>query len=345
MSEINFVNLFSDLKILNQNTKYWMVRTMGGSYYRDFLRNGYIAVGYNDISLDTLKSLPANDNLAKEQLKETIKKLYESLRNISYPTSQLLRFTRDIKQGDVVIIPSTGASHVAIGTVETDVYEETNPDIDSEHKCSFFKRRKIKWKLSCRREKLPPALQLMFNSRHILSDVTNYAPYIDSVINDLYVKDDIMHLVLNIRTKDDVSFDDFFDLKALDFLVDGFCRLYPQYAEGINPDDRIIMKVQMESPGALRLSSKTYKRLLFFGLFILFLNGGGLEYTSKDGTTFKLSTNGLINSVSDYLDREADRTLLNKASRAVDSLKIEAPNDMQPILELLRIKNDGRKKF
>ena len=67
---MNFVNLFSDLKALNQDTKYWMVRTMSGSYYGDFLRNGYIAVGYNDISLDVINSLPANENLAKEQLKE-----------------------------------------------------------------------------------------------------------------------------------------------------------------------------------------------------------------------------------------------------------------------------------
>lgn len=342
---MNFVNLFSDLKTLNQETKYWMVRTMSGSYYGDFLRNGYIAVGYNEISLDVLNSLPTNENLAKEHLKAIIKRLNESLRNISYPTSQLLRFTRDIKQGDVVIIPSTGASHVAIGIVESDVYEDTNLNIDSEHKCRFFKRRKIKWRLSCRREKLPPTLQLMFNSRHILSDVTSYAPYVDSVINNFYLKDDTMHMVLNIRTKDDVTFDDFFDLKAIDNLVDDFCRLYPQYGEGIRPDDRIVMKVQMESPGTLRLSSKTNQRLFFFGLFILFINGGGLEYSTKDGTKFKLSTDGLINAVSDYLDRKADRELLNSAARAVDSLKIEAPSDMQPVLELMKTKNEGRDKY
>nr|DAV70577.1 MAG TPA: hypothetical protein [Caudoviricetes sp.] len=345
MSNFNFVNLFSDLKTLNQNTKYWMVRTMSGSYYRDFLRNGYIAVGYNDISLDTLNSLPANDNLAKEQLKVTMKKLYETLRNISYPTSQLLRFTREIKCGDIVIIPSSGASHVAIGIVESDVYEDTNPDIDSEHKCKFYKRRDIKWKLSCRREKLPPALQLMFNSRHILSDVTNYAPYVDSVINNFYVKDNTMHMVLNIKTQKDVSFDDFFDLKAIDYLVDGFCKLYPQYADGINPDDRIVIKVQMESPGALRLAAKAFKRLFYFGLFTIAITGGGVEYTSKDGTKFKLHTDGLIGAISKYLDKEADRELVKSAARAVDSLKIEAPNDMQPVLELLKTKNEGREKF
>lgn len=342
---MNFVDLFSDLKTLNQETKYWMVRTMSGSYYGDFLRNGYIAVGYNDISLDVLNSLPHNDNLAKEHLKVIIKSLHENLRNISYPASQLLRFTRDIKKGDVIIIPSTGASHVAIGIVESDVYEDTKLNIDSEHKCRFFKRREIKWKLSCRREKLPPALQLMFNSRHILSDVTSYAPYVDSVINNFYLKDDTMHMVLNIRTKDEVSFDDFFDLKAIDYLVDGFCRLYPQYGEGISPDDRIVMKVQMESPGALRLAAKGFKHLFLFGVFILAITGGGLEYTSKDGTKFKLHTDGLIGAISKYLDKEADREFVKAATRAVDSLKIEAPSDMQPILELMKIKNEGRDKY
>ena len=306
---MNFINLFSDLKTLNLDTKYWMVRTMGGSFYGDFLRNGYIAIGYNDISLGVLNSLPANENLAKEHLKEIIKRLHEGLRNISYPASQLLRFTRDIKCGDIVIIPSSGATHVAIGVVEGDVYEDTDPAIDSEHKCGFFKRRKIKWRLSCRRGKLPPALQLMFSSRHILSDVTNYAPYVDSVINDFYMKDDTMHMVLNIRTKDEVTFDDFFDLKAIDYLVDGFCECYPQYAGGINPDDRIIMKVQMESPGALRLAAKAFKRIFLFGLITVAIAGGGIKYTTKDGTKFEIATDGLIGAISKYLDKEADREL------------------------------------
>ena len=178
-----------------------------------------------------------------------------------------------------------------------------------------------------------------------MSDVTSYAPYVDSVINDFYVKDDTMHMVLNIRTKDEVSFDDFFDLKAIDYLVDGFCRLYPQYGEGISPEDRIVMKVQMESPGALRLAAKVFKRLFYFGLFTVAITGGGLEYTAKDGTKFKLHTDGLIGAISKYLDKEADRELVKAAARAVDSLKIEAPSDMQPILELMKTKNEGRDKY
>lgn len=32
-----------------------MVRTMGGEYYNDFVENGFIAVGHNDILLKDIK--------------------------------------------------------------------------------------------------------------------------------------------------------------------------------------------------------------------------------------------------------------------------------------------------
>lgn len=51
MEYFNFEDLVGDLKNLNEEQKYWMVRTMGGAYYGEFIRGNYIAVGYNNISL------------------------------------------------------------------------------------------------------------------------------------------------------------------------------------------------------------------------------------------------------------------------------------------------------
>lgn len=205
------------------------------------------------------------------------------------------------------------------------------------------KRRSIKWLLYRRRSQLPPALQLMFASRHILSDVTSYGSLIDSVTNDFYIKDDLVHLVLRINTKDEVSLDDFCDLKAINTLIDGFCHRYGLIPSSDNID--IKMKVQMESPGWLRLSAKKLSELAVFGLIIVTFTGGGIKYESKNGTSFNLYTDGILGALSKYLDKEADRELIKAAAHAIDSLKIKSPEDIKPIIEILEKKNQGREKY
>lgn len=335
MEYLEFDSLIHALNNINNTRKYWMIRTMSGSYYGDFTRNNYVAVGYNDITLDYLQHLPVTENEAKEQLKIKFSEKYPTIKNTGYPVAQILRFTRDIKIGDVVIIPSSSATHVAIGLVKSDLYEEKNPVIDSEHHCEFTKRRQIDWHYYGRRSFLPPNLQLMFTSRHILSDVTNYAAYVDSVINDFYIKDEIYNLVLRIRTQKDVSLDDFCDLKAISILIDNFCRMH-----GIPSDGSLTMKIQMESPGWLKLSTKIWIILLLFGMFIVFINGGGIKYKDLD-----IHTDGLIGEINNFLDREADRELVKAAARAIDSLQIKKPEDIQPIIDILKAKNEGRDKY
>ena len=338
MEYLDFESLTNDLKNINSQQKYWMIRTMGGAYYGDFIRNDYVAVGYNEIPLEFLRKLPDTEAAAKTELKAFFINQFPNTTNTGYPVAQLLRFTREIRQGDIVIIPSSNAAHVAIGIIRGDMYEEEHPQIDSEHRCGFKKRRKVDWKFSGRRSALPPALQLMFNSRHILSDVTNYAPFVDSVINDFYVKDDIYNLVLRIRTQKDVSLDDFCDLKAISILIDNFCKIH-----GIPSDGSLVMKIQMESPGWLKLSTAGIKKLLLFGLFSVAINGGGIEYDKEKG--LNIHTDGLIGAINNYLDREADRELVRAAARAMDSLQIKQPEDLQPIIEMLNAKNEGREKY
>ena len=316
----------------------------GGTFYGDFVRNNYIAIEYNDLSLESLNNLPEGENSAKEVLKILFSDKYPNIRNTGYPVSQLLHFVRNINVGDIVIIPSVSATHVAIGVVKGDMYEEEYPILDDEHRCHFKKRRKVEWLLARRRSQLPPALQLMFSSRHILSDVTNYAPYIDSVTNDCYVKDDEMHLVLRINTKNEVSLDDFCDLKAINHLINHFCQNTNYNWGGFEVDNSpIVMKVQMESPGWLRLSTKNIGNVLLFGIFLVAISGGGIQYKTEDG--FKMYTNGIPGAINDYLDREADRELVRAAARAIDSLKINSPKDLEPIIKMLDTKNQGRDKY
>ena len=53
----------------------------------------------------------------------------------------------------------------------------------------------------------------------------------------------------------------------------------------------------------------------------------------------------VLQNISEYLDRAADRQLVEAAARACDSLKIKAPEDLQPIIDILNAKNEGREKY
>lgn len=65
----DLTTLFEYLESSTAQRNYWMVRTMGGDYYGDFIRHGYVAFGYDEVTLDDLSALSTNPNMAKEQLK------------------------------------------------------------------------------------------------------------------------------------------------------------------------------------------------------------------------------------------------------------------------------------
>lgn len=315
-----------------------MVRTMAGAYYADFIRQNYIAIGYNEISLQQLNNLPQSNKQAKEALRALFEDAYPENRSSGHPVSQLLRFAREVRIGDIVVIPSESAMHVAIGIITSEMYEVEELSFDAENRCQFKKRMRVDWKSFSRRKKLSPSLQMMFVSRHPISDVTSYAPYIDSQISDCYMKNEEMNLVLKISTRRDVDWDDFFKLKSLTALTEQFCMNY-----NLNlGDDPIHMKIQMESPGFLRLSSASTGKLLILGLIVVAISGGGIRC---ERIGLNMTTGGIpaiLEAISDFKDREADRRLVDAAANAMDSLKIQAPADL---IEALKVRNEIRDNY
>lgn len=339
MEYFNFEELTQDVKQINDNQKYWLIRTSGGSYYEEFVNSGYIAVGYNAITLADIESLPKNEKQAKKVLKILFNNRYPDKERNGHQVSQILKFSRDIQVGDIVMAPSENSARIAIGVVKSSLFEAANT---AEGSCKFVKRRKVKWITAKNRWELHPTLQLVFVSRHILSNVTNYAPYIDSLMYSFYVKDEETHLVLKIRTDKDVSLDDFCSINAIPALIEDFCL---KNDISFCKED-LIMKIQMESPGWLRLTGKNILGLLFFGLFINAICGGGVQYNQEGGKTeFSVTTNGIGGAINNYLDREADRKLIESAVRAVDSMKITKPEDIDAVIKLLEKRNEIRDKY
>lgn len=323
---------------------------MGGDFYNEYISRGYIAIGYNEISLAEIK-LSASHN---DEAVNTLKKIIDSKESISsvdvddinpqYAAIQLLKFYRDIQIGDIIVIPGKSSDQIAIARVESSVYEEKEEDVSKlSGICNFRKRRRIKIINRSFRSKLNPKMQLMFSSRHIISNADNYAQYIDSCISDYYQKDGNTFLVLRVKEEDSISADDF-------GLVPDLIGLLKDYSEEIHLNinvQTVKMKTCVQSPGDILMYATSWEAITLIGMFIMIIKGGEFSITKGDGLKIKVgtlseATEKTLKSLSDFLDRRRDRAFKESLQKKLDNMKIETPEDLTKVMKEF---NDKRESY
>jgi len=315
--------------------QYWLVRTMGGDYYKQFVQGNYIAIGYNEVTKADIDEVLKTGDKAREILKEKIISIDEQDEiNESYAASRLLTFQKDMKIGDVVIIPAKGSYNIQIGYIDSDVYED-NETIHFSGNCPFAKRREIKWVKDASRNSLNPKLQLMFNSRHIISDINDYSEYIDTMLNDFYIKDNQAFLVLRVKQENNIAANDITLIGDLLKIIDNFSE--ENNLE--NSSDDINIKISVQSPGDFLFYATKPETIFLLGLFIILLNGGTFKI-EKWG--FEIGTQGLITKISEFIDRRVDRKTQEAVIRKLQDLEIDDPKDL---IEIIKETKNQREKY
>lgn len=111
------------------------VRAEFGKYTDNFLKGGYVAIGWL-----------LNSELFNVRNKDEIKQLYidaypedKSPYVIGQQVGQIARFLFDLKAGDFVITPDTNTEKIRWGVIEGDYYT------DSGDGCPYIHRKKVKW--------------------------------------------------------------------------------------------------------------------------------------------------------------------------------------------------------
>lgn len=336
-----------DISVLNEYVQtightahYWMVRTMGGQYYENFVSGRYIAVGPNDITLHEIIGYGQDGKKSHPALRKLVASRHPDVARPGHIASQLYRFCNELQVGDIVVVPSYSSFEISVCRITGSVYEDVNTS-GADGDCPFMKRIPVEIIKKVKRGSLPPKAQLMFNSRHPISDISEYATYIDGTCLDYYNKNDETHVVLKINTEDAVAASTFYNMQKLFEIAERFCR--DNNMDG-NASE-VTMTVQMESPGALHFISKNKNFLAIVGLVILFINGGGLKIDYGQ-FHLDLSTDGIFKNISEYLDRRTDREMRESIKNSMDSLKIDTPADFQKaMIELYQTQNENRKKY
>lgn len=334
MQKIDFSNLIDHSVTIESTRNYWLVRTMGGDHYKEYKVDGFIAIGFNEITLDEIRLSLSYEDKASEKLKEIVKSKV-SHGNATYIAHQILRFTNEIKKNDIVIMPGVRSNLVSIGVVTEDrTYVERDIPHSSEC-CQFNKRRKVRWIEEKSRWKLNPKMQLLFNSRHIVSDIKNYAPYIDATTNDFFVKDSKTHLVLKVRTENEIKINDFLVINDLLKLAE---EISSEFGMEFSSDE-IEFKSNVQSPGDLVMAAMSPHGLALIGILIIAINGGGLKI-EKLG--FDLHTDGIIKAVATYLDKKKDRSFKAVIAKKIEHLDIKEPDDLVNVINEM---NKTREKY
>lgn len=336
MGDFNAEKLLQDVKSIKDETNYWLVRTMGGDFYDEYVDKNFIAIGYNEILVDDLTHLPQKERPARKILQEMLKARKDSIRNTGYPASQMIRFAREMKVGDIVVVPASSSYKVTFGVIESDIYQETS-NLHAALGCPFAKRRNVKWIRTSMRHSLPAELQLMFNSRHIISEISGYAPFIDNFLNDFYTKGNMTYLVLRVKQEDTLSADDF-------TLVGDLMELFNDYSAkntlGLTSRD-IKMKMCVQSPGDILAFAQSPEAITLIGLFILFIKGGtfsinwGGFHLEAQSPTVGNTFAKMVKTVNDFLNDHTKRKAINKLSKKLDNMEIEAPTAIVDMMKQL----------
>lgn len=262
---------------------YWFLRTQGGDYFEEFFFNGYVAIGWNDVPC--IAPIDRTDESIGP-----IKDIYD--RNATRALNNVYKFCKEMKKGDIVVIPSTKSANFAFGELTEDSYYEENvsdPEALDDGVCPYIKRRAIKWMASANKALVDSKLYLFFRNQQALSNANEYKEYIERAINPFYILDGVAHFNIAIQTQKPIPG------IYIPSLIFG---LLERTANNINSNirelsNKVNTKINVQSPGIVEFFGDPTAVLMIATIGII-LFGGKLKISHTKGKTEgEMSTEGL----------------------------------------------------
>ncbi len=309
-----------------RNRKYWLIRTESGLFYETFLKNGFVALGHNEINnteLDQIFKRSNDEKIIKELLKALVIKKYGEEENVGLITGQIFRFYNDVRENDIVLIPSENSEQITIGRIREDKLLPITTEMLSQTECNYFKRKKVDWIKSLDKKGIDPMFFKVLQSHQAINDISDYSILIEKNIENYFIKDNIEYLVFDVKTTDSIKARDLFDLGG--GLLDLAEEFFKEYNLPFSVDD-FDVTVNLNSPGKITFKALSKKGLWFVALLTIAINGGGLKIDTSS-VKVDLSTDGIIKNITEFLNKKQEREIKNNLESKLDSLKVESPDD------------------
>ena len=333
--------MFSKLPKIDSSKDYWFIRANRGEYYRSFLIGGYIAIGWNFITLQDLEKLDKTSVKAK---------LRESDIKMEKPGSaynQMMRFAYKIKLGDIVIVPSQAPNNLLVGEVISEPYTEKESNIlDATNVCPYNKRIKVSWLGEIKNKDIDPQLYKLVYAGHTVSDANQYKKYINRGLYDAYIDDNEMSMTFKVQEEMNI---DAFAYSTFLYTTLNMAQLL-QREYGTN--NKITLRTNVQSKGPIEFLGDpevlipllTFLTLLLAGYRFdraVKRNGGKIELDLKNGkASATLNSDGdeaIKKATASYKNAEAFEKLVKAGAseemiQSILDLDLEAPEKARKII-------------
>lgn len=301
--------LIKKVSELSSKTAYWFVRTDYGEHFETYYENGFIAIGWNDITLEELKDPNSVDKIrVKLNKSENFDTSQKNTKGKQTKIINKLNAFVNLKKGDIIIIPSKNSNRYAFGIIESsNVYIDT----DKKFECEYYKRKKVKWVALRHTSELDPNFYSMRFTQHTISTINDYSSYIDNVISSLYIKNNNTHFVIDIKTNKDIN------VNSLLTLIDGIQSLTSSINDYFKLNEEIdknAIRLHLQSPGQIEFKSFGGKSLIILVaiLSLTCCSSPNPQLRSPEMNTFVENQQVTINQIRDSLiELEADKEKIN----------------------------------
>ena len=335
-NQVNIPQLLDQIvpTIVHANDKsYWMVRTDDGTNYPTFSENNIVALNVRNISIGHIQELFRQNNdkkecvqliksyLIREHAAGHIRLSYEIgnqgyFTNVGRLAGQIYAMAFEMHFGDIVLIPSHGASELKIGKIA-----DADMIIDDALNNQFSIARRVEWLKTISKRKLDPCLYKALGAHQAVSNISDYSEYIERNYHSYFTIDDKMHYVLTVNndTISAVSLSRFV-LGILDTAqeISNTCGLE------LNMDD-VEFTINVNSPGKFSFISTVKASILVIAVATA-IGGGTLHYQNLE-----MSTNGafstLVEGINSLLDanenRREQQELFNRYMQSLELQSVE----------------------
>lgn len=337
-----FQTIRCQLPSVDSSKDYWLVRAQKGLFYKSFLNGGYIAIGWNHITLEDLEKLD------EDSIKGKIKEFDKSIEKPGSAYNQMMKFAYNLNIGDIVIVPSEAPNDFLIGEIISRPYTETENNIESaSNVCPFNKRIKVHWLGTILNRNIDPQLYKLVYSGHTITDANAYKKFINRGLYDAYIDNDYMSVTFRVQEESNI---DAFEYST--FLHTTLQMINIVKNAKKLQDDKVALRTNVQSPGPIELVGNPdilIPVLTFVTIFsggfafknIIKRNGADIEINSKLGKfKAKLNSDGdeaLKKAQANKINAEAvallvDKGLSTEFQGATAQLDIKSPETSTKII-------------
>lgn len=300
-----------DVPLIPSSTRFWMIRTKKGYFYNEFIGKRFVALAWNNIDKNTDFSEQSQD-----ALKDSILLEYNDIKRPSTVINKCKTFIHEIKEGDILVIPSAGSNFITFA-IAGNYYEDDTKTIAIEHtiirkinsgdvdindvSCPYKKRRHITLLRTVKNENLNYTLCRAISSYHGLNSLDAYARHILNSLYNYYIFDGTMSLVYNVTKTEPIS------PREINTILYGTTEILVEFV----PEQCISAQLSLNSPGEIVFNIYDVLNFLkdnwkyFFGMLI-FLGGGSFLTFKVPGAVDVLKS--IFSAPAEYRLKKLDVT-------------------------------------